>query len=246
MYISQYKKKLFNDIYFRDYLQRLKEMGLNPKENIIVKAVQMHGIIDYPFESRESFYNIYFQYLSDHLGTDIETAYDFYIDKYDLFCEVMAEELEPFTDEEIVELYVEKTIYNHYNGLKFEKDVLSLISESLVHRENKERDYIDNVLKIDLELQTDNTLYGLQLKACSYLRVDDKLKQYHHKMMHKYKEQYNATDVFYILHNNTNQPMALRNNGFYLIPYEEINNYTINDFIVGDWDDLQNELNNLK
>lgn len=243
MAISKYKQTLFNDIYFNNYPKQLKEIGLNPKECMIVKMVPMHGIIDYPFESKEDFYNVYFKYLSDHLGTDIESAYDFYVNKYNLFYEIMEDELSVFTDEEICKLYVDKSIYNFYNGIKFEKDVLSLIPLYVV-RDDEEREFIDNVLKIDIELASNDNLYGLQLKCLSYINTDNKLKQYHKKQFNNYIDKFDAANVFYLFHNADLDPVRLKSNRSYLIPFEEINNYTINDFETGSFGELQNELSN--
>ena len=235
----------FNTIYYSDYPKKLKEIGRLPEEDIIVKVVPMRPIVNYDFENEEDFYNAYFYYLADYLNMDMDDAYDYYIELYDLFREIMAEDLLEFDIEQICELYVMKTIYNFYSGFKFEKDVSALIPES-PYRSDKQLTELDTEYKIDLEVVgIDDDLYGLQLKTLSYVNVDKKTKGYHKSRMKDYIEDFGATDVFYILHNHNLKPMKLKGANTYLIPFGSIQCYELKDFVVGTYVELQNELNNL-
>ena len=235
----------FNTIYYDSYPKRLEELGRIPSEDIVVRIIPMRPIINYDFETQEDFYDAYFYYLSDYLNVEVIDAYNYYIELYDLFCEIMADDLLEFNEEEICELYVMKTIYNFYSGFKFEKDVSALISE-IPYRSLKQINELDTEYKIDLEVVgVDDDIYGLQLKTMSYLNVNNKTKGYHKSRMKKYIEDYEATDVFYVLHNHNVQPMKLRNNNTYLIPFNSIQCYELKDFIVGTYEELEIELNNL-
>ena len=235
----------FNTVYYSDYPKRLEEIGRIPSEDIIVKVVPMRPIVNYDFDTQEDFYNAYFYYLADYLNMDMDDAYDYYIELYDLFREIMAEDLLEFDIEQICELYVMKTIYNFYSGFKFEKDVSALIPES-PYRSDKQLTELDTEYKIDLEIVgIDDDLYGLQLKTLSYVNVDKKTKGYHKSRMKDYIEDFGATDVFYILHNHNLKPMKLKGTNTYLIPFDSIQCYELKDFVVGTYVELQNELNNL-
>ena len=241
------KKTLFNTIYYKSYPKCLEELGRDPNEDMIVKIIPMYNIIDYSFETQEDFYNVYFQYLADYLNDSVEGAYDFYIELYDLFIETMKEELSVFTDEEIVEYYTLKTILNFYSGFKFERDVNALIDkDKTVYRSSKQRDELDTIYKIDLEiLDSDDNLYGIQMKTTSYLNLNNRMQGYHKSAMTKYIKEFGAENCFFLFHNKDVQPMKLKSTGKYLIEYKTISNYTYNDFVVGSYEELQIQLNNI-
>lgn len=242
------KKTLFNDIYYKQYPQRLLENGRCTDEDMIVKIIPMHNIVNYDFETSEDFYNVYFQYLADYLNDSVEGAYDFYIELYDLFIETMKEELSVFDSDEIVDLYVLKTILNFYSGFKFEREVNALIDkDKTIYRSEKQKVELDTIYKIDLEsIDSDDRLYGFQLKTLSYTNLNKRTKGYHKGCMTKYIKEFGAEDVFYILHNKDVQPMKLKETNTYLIPYKTISNYNSNAFIIGDYEELKEQLNNIK
>ena len=247
MFISNDKKTLFNTIYYKEYPKRLEELGRCIDEDMIVKILPMHNIIAYDWTTPEDFYNVYFEYLADFLNDSVDGAYEFYIELYEFFTSIMAEELSVFTDEEIVELYCLKTINNFYSGFKFEKDVNALIDkDKKLYRSSKQRDELDNIYKIDLEiLSSDDRLYGIQMKTTSYLNLNNRMKGYTKSCMTKYIKEFGAENCFFLFHNKDVQPMKFKETNTYLIPYKEINNYTYNDFVVGDWSELKEQLNNI-
>ena len=240
-------KTLFNNIYYKNYPKCLEELGRCSEEDMIVKIIPMYNIINYSFKTQEDFYNVYFEYLADFLNTDINDAYDFYIELYDLFIETMKEELSVFTDEEIVEYYTLKTILNFYSGFKFERDVNALIDkDKTVYRSSKQRDELDTIYKVDIEILDDeDNLYGIQMKTTSYLNLNNRMKGYHKGCMTKYIKEFSAQNCFFLFHNKDVQPMKERNTGNYLIPYKSVSDYTYNDFVVGSYEELQIQLNNI-
>ena len=248
MFISNDKKTLFNTIYYKEYPKRLEELGRCIDEDMIVKILPMHNIIAYDWTTPEDFYNVYFEYLADFLNDSVDGAYEFYIELYEFFTSIMAEELSVFTDEEIVELYCLKTINNFYSGFKFEKEINALIDkDKTVYRSSKQRDELDTIYKIDLEvLDDDDNLYGIQMKTTSYLNLNNRMKGYHKGCMTKYIKEFGAENCFFLFHNKDVQPMKERNTGSYLIPYKSVSDYTSKDFIIGSYEELQIELNNIK
>ena len=245
------KQTQFNNIYNNLYKEKLISLEKDPKKYMLTLGLFTKGVLDYPFETRKEFKTAYFNYLKDVLGYDslLET-YNFYDELYFEFYEMMYDELMSLhlSEEDICLLYANRTIYNFYKGFQFEKSVIDIIDEDkLMYRDDNElKEEIDSKYKIDIELyNTYNQLIGIQCKTNTYLKISKKTQSYHIGCMSRYIKEFGAETTYYILHDSNNQPMKLVASNTYLIPYKDITNCTMDDFIVGTFEELSEELNNL-
>lgn len=231
----------FNKIYFTTYPNTLEEIGINPNEVMITKLIPMHPLIDYEWDNEDEFYNAYILYIKDYFNYDsTEDAKELVAKLFYLFYETMQIELDNIRiDVDIAwEYYYLKTVGNFYNGLIREKDFLNISEPYLIYRDEDESDYIDNKLKIDIELILHNELYGIQIKSNSYLNTQQSLKTKHHYCMDKYIRDYGG-QPYYLIFNANNKPMKNRKTGAYFIYYKDILKTTYRDLINGSIEDLK-------
>ena len=238
------KLKKFDTLYNVEYPNLLKKMALDPKAYMITKMVYFNHMAKNKIRTKEEFYNTYICYISAYLK--IDNAHYLYESLFHTFCEIMAPDLEDFTINELWECYLEKTMYNFYYGFKFEKIVKDLIVSP--YRTRHQIDLLDSKYKIDCEfLDTYGHTFGLQLKKVSYLNCKKDKIDKHKKQRHKYLSDFDANEVFYVLHdedeNGEPKPVKLKSTNEYLIPFECIDLYKPSDFIIGSYEELKCELN---
>ena len=238
------KIKRFDTLYNVEYPNLLKRMGLDPKAYMITKMVYFNHMAKNKIKTKEDFHNIYFCYISAYLK--IDDADYLYESLFNSFCEIMAPDLADFTVDELWECYLEKTMYNFYYGFKFENSVKDLIVSP--YRTRYQIDLLDSIYKIDCEfLDTFGNTFGLQLKKISYLNCKKDKIDKHKNQMNKYLNDFDANEVFYVLHdedkNGEPKPVKLKATNTYLIPFEGIDLYKPTDFIIGSYEELERELN---
>ena len=250
--ITYNKQKQFNNIYNNLYKKKLEFLHLDPKKYMLTLGLILKPISKlYTFDSMEEFYEVYFDYLNEYFEfNSLLDTYEYYEDLYNDFVRIMKDELNALhlSENDIWELYVNRTIYNFYKGFVFELSVIDIIDEDkLIHRVDDGLDkLIDMCCKIDIEFSNkDNKLMGIQCKTNTYLNISPKTQSYHISCMSKYIKEFGAETTYYLLHDSNNQPMKLASTNTYLIPYKEITKCSMNDFIIGSFKELEKELNNL-
>lgn len=245
----------FNNVYYVKFKNKLK--GYSLKDYMITSYVKMNDIKGY--SNYTELCELYLKKLGNGSIEEGEQLYDWYYETFLLNMDTEVQQLKKHhnkTDDDIFTAYEIKTIWNFYNGFMIEKIIRSEIEEaadytSLADRSEEEQQYIDDNMAIDIELVSEASIYGLQIKSYTYLGIDPKEQQKHFKKQNKYMETYEGSEVYYVLYKD-NKPIYKTLTDIsteipyrsYLFTHKDILELNYKNISIGSYEGLTAEINN--
>lgn len=238
--------KEFHRIYYNEYKENLK--GYRLSDYMITSYVKVNKAVGY--ENYKEFIDKYLL----QIAADPEEAIEIYSDYYNCFIDNMAEDIKYLqkrfnkTEEDIYIAYEIKTLWQFYTGFLNEKVLTYYINNyscyAVDERPLEDKIYIDDNYAIDVEaVNAVGSVVAIQCKSYTYLNISEDKKQIHIKKHDDYKNTYENSNTYYVLHKDYKPCYYMKDNKpCYLIESEDILAIKQSDISIGSYEDMMERM----